>query len=196
MGLNLYGSSIMSSYLPSVPRVQGTKETLSKGTFRPHDDDTGVNERMPHDINHSSGSLISRCHDRFAAGYYEPRWRTCDCVRFATIRFIQLITNLALWALRGLGSPLLVLSCGNERIRHDTAKSQFIQDAIQPGLSTAHIRFKHSLKSETSAVDPVSWADEDGTRVKLVDTPSFDDSREGITDDQVLKMIATFLIEE
>lgn len=42
----------------------------------------------------------------------------------------------------------------------------------------------------------MSWDAADGTRIKLVDTPGFDDSREGITDAEVLKMIATFLAKE
>jgi len=37
---------------------------------------------------------------------------------------------------------------------------------------------------------------EDGTTVKLVDTPGFDDSRDDLTDVQVLKMIAAFLTDE
>ena len=67
---------------------------------------------------------------------------------------------------------------------------------MPPGLPSAQVKIGHGLKSETSAVEPVSWAVEDGTRIKLVDTPGFDDSREGITDAQVLKMIATFLVKE
>ena len=66
---------------------------------------------------------------------------------------------------------------------------------MPPGTST-NIKVGHSLKSETSEVQPVCWDAEDGTRIKLVDTPGFDDSREGVTDVQVLKMIATFLTKE
>jgi len=65
---------------------------------------------------------------------------------------------------------------------------------MPPGTST-NIKVGHSLKSETSEVQPVCWDAQDGTRIKLVDTPGFDDSREGVTDVQVLKMIATFLTE-
>ena len=54
----------------------------------------------------------------------------------------------------------------------------------------------HGLGSETKEVQPLSWITENGTKVKLVDTPGFDDSREDLTDVQVLKMIATFLTNE
>ena len=58
-----------------------------------------------------------------------------------------------------------------------------------------NVKVGHGLKSETNQVQPLPWVTEDGTRIKLVDTPGFDDSREGVTDVQVLKMIATFLTE-
>lgn len=60
----------------------------------------------------------------------------------------------------------------------------------------AKVKVGHGLKSETSEVQPVCWVTEDGTRVKLVDTPGFDDSRDGVTDADVLKVIATFLTKE
>ena len=58
------------------------------------------------------------------------------------------------------------------------------------------VKVGHGLESETNRVQPFPWVTEDGTRIKLVDTPGFDDSRKGVTDVQVLKMIATFLTEK
>ncbi|KAL4077613.1 P-loop containing nucleoside triphosphate hydrolase protein [Scleroderma citrinum] len=74
-------------------------------------------------------------------------------------------------------------------------KSSFIQNSVPPRLSTK-VKVGHSLRSETNKVQPVSWVNEDGTRVKLVDTPGFDDSRAGMTDAKVLIMIANFLTNE
>ena len=66
---------------------------------------------------------------------------------------------------------------------------------MPPELAT-NIKVGHSLQSETYQLETVSLATEDGTRIKLVDTPGFDDSREGVTDAEVLNMIATFLANE
>ncbi|KAL4063993.1 hypothetical protein V8B97DRAFT_1435871 [Scleroderma yunnanense] len=74
-------------------------------------------------------------------------------------------------------------------------KSSFIQDSV-PSSLRIKIKVGDSLKSETNEVQSVSWITEDGTAVKLVDTPGFDDSRAGMTDARVLKMIATFLTNE
>ncbi|KAL4063994.1 P-loop containing nucleoside triphosphate hydrolase protein [Scleroderma yunnanense] len=74
-------------------------------------------------------------------------------------------------------------------------KSSFIHDSVPPGSST-EVKVGHGLQSETSEVQPICWATEDGTTVKLADTPGFDDSRLGITDTDVLKMISTFLVNE
>lgn len=60
------------------------------------------------------------------------------------------------------------------------------------GLSTK-IKIGHGLQSETATVESVSWVAADDTRIILVDTPGFDDSLEGVTDAQVLEVIATFL---
>jgi len=72
---------------------------------------------------------------------------------------------------------------------------QFIQNALPPGLRT-EIKVGHGILSETKDVQPISWVTEDGTKVKLIDTPGFDDSRAGVTDTEILKMIATFLTKE
>ncbi|KAL4077628.1 P-loop containing nucleoside triphosphate hydrolase protein [Scleroderma citrinum] len=74
-------------------------------------------------------------------------------------------------------------------------KSSFIQNSVPQDLHT-QVQVGHGLQSKTSEVQPVCWVTEDGTSVKLVDTPGFDDSRAGLTDAEVLKMIATFLTNE
>ena len=81
------------------------------------------------------------------------------------------------------------------KIYSDAVKFQFIRDSVPPGLAT-NTKGGGSLQFETYQIATVSFATEDGTRIKLVDTPGFDDSREGVTDAQVLKMIATFLVKE
>ncbi|KAL4077630.1 hypothetical protein J3A83DRAFT_1637988 [Scleroderma citrinum] len=73
-------------------------------------------------------------------------------------------------------------------------KSSFIHNSAPPGLCT--VKVGHGLQSETSEAQPVCWVTQDGTTVKLVDTPGFDDSRVGMTDTQVLRMIADFLTNE
>ncbi|KAI6127582.1 hypothetical protein EDD16DRAFT_246347 [Pisolithus croceorrhizus] len=60
-----------------------------------------------------------------------------------------------------------------------TGKSSFVRNAVPPGLSSS-----------------VQWVNNNGVKIKLVDTPGFDDSRDGVTDTDVLKMIANFLKEE
>ncbi|KAL4064015.1 hypothetical protein J3A83DRAFT_667588 [Scleroderma citrinum] len=74
-------------------------------------------------------------------------------------------------------------------------KSSFIRNSIPPGSRT-EVKVGHSIQSETSEIQSISWVTENGIRVKIVDTPGFDDSRPGMNDVQVLKMIATFLINE
>ena len=54
----------------------------------------------------------------------------------------------------------------------------------------------HDLESETKTVQPICWNNEVGTRIQLVDTPGFDDSRADLTDAKILRMIATFLTHE
>ena len=39
----------------------------------------------------------------------------------------------------------------------------------------------------------IHWTNQDGVGIDLVDTPGFDDSHEGVTDADILAMIATFL---
>ncbi|KAL4077635.1 hypothetical protein J3A83DRAFT_4059744, partial [Scleroderma citrinum] len=60
----------------------------------------------------------------------------------------------------------------------------------------ATVKVGHSLQYETHQVQPISWVTEDGTRVKLLDTPGFDDFHAGMTDIEVLKMIEAFLTNE
>ena len=58
------------------------------------------------------------------------------------------------------------------------------------------IRIGHDLESETRVIQAVRWNHVAGTRVKLVDTPGFDDSHVDVTDAKILRMIATFLTRE
>ncbi|KAI6030302.1 P-loop containing nucleoside triphosphate hydrolase protein [Pisolithus marmoratus] len=76
-----------------------------------------------------------------------------------------------------------------------TGKSSFVRNAVPLALS-GQVQVGHSLESETSEVQPIEWVNEDGVKIKLVDTPGFDDSRQGLNDTDVLKMIASFLEEE
>ncbi|KAI6123084.1 P-loop containing nucleoside triphosphate hydrolase protein [Pisolithus croceorrhizus] len=76
-----------------------------------------------------------------------------------------------------------------------TGKSSFVRNAVPPALCS-NVRVGHSLQSETSEVQPIGWVNNDGVKIKLVDTPGFDDSRDGVTDTDVLKMIANFLENE
>jgi predicted GTPase len=55
-----------------------------------------------------------------------------------------------------------------------------------------NIRIGHDLHSLTFDVK-MSSLDEAGRHVTLVDTPGFDDSREGVTDTDILGKIASFL---
>ena len=72
---------------------------------------------------------------------------------------------------------------------------QFIRDSA-PSELCGDIKIGHSLQSETTRIPPISLVAKDGTRIKLVDTPGFDDSREGVSDAGILKMIAIFLAKE
>ncbi|KAL4064014.1 P-loop containing nucleoside triphosphate hydrolase protein [Scleroderma yunnanense] len=74
-------------------------------------------------------------------------------------------------------------------------KSSFLQNLDPPQLCT-EFKVGHGVESETSQVRPVNWVAKNGTKVELVDTPGFDDSRAGITDAEVLRMIADFLTNE
>lgn len=76
-----------------------------------------------------------------------------------------------------------------------TGKSSFVRNAVPPALS-GNVKVGHNLQSETSEVQPIGWVNDDGVNIKLVDTPGFDDSRDGVTDTDVLKMIAHFLEKE
>ncbi|KAJ7511404.1 lipoxygenase [Mycena galericulata] len=72
-----------------------------------------------------------------------------------------------------------------------TGKSSFIR--LITGASG--IKIGHSLESETSEIRSVRFVDR-GRKVIIVDTPGFDDSRPDITDTDVLKQIADFLLKE
>ncbi|KAL4064078.1 hypothetical protein V8B97DRAFT_1343731 [Scleroderma yunnanense] len=74
-------------------------------------------------------------------------------------------------------------------------KSSFIYDLLPLDLRT-NVKVGHNLQSQTIEVQPVSWTTKDGKRVKLVDTPGFDDSRAGMTSVEILKMIAKFLTNQ
>ena len=58
-----------------------------------------------------------------------------------------------------------------------------------------NIRIGHDLESQTTDITTSRYT-QDGISVVLVDTPGFDDSREGITDTDILGKIADFLQEE
>jgi predicted GTPase len=58
-----------------------------------------------------------------------------------------------------------------------------------------NIRIGHDLESQTFDITTSRYT-QDGVSVTLVDTPGFDDSREGITDTDILGKIADFLQEE
>ncbi|KAF8345737.1 P-loop containing nucleoside triphosphate hydrolase protein [Amanita rubescens] len=70
-----------------------------------------------------------------------------------------------------------------------TGKSSFIQ------LITGdkNVRIGHGIDSVTSEVDRFRYFERDGRCVTFVDTPGFDDSREGVTDTDILQKIASFL---
>ena len=54
-----------------------------------------------------------------------------------------------------------------------------------------------SLESETADVEVIRFIDDNtGRKVTIVDTPGFDDSRQGVTDTDILKKIADFLLAE
>ncbi|KAI6097379.1 hypothetical protein EDD16DRAFT_1499425 [Pisolithus croceorrhizus] len=76
-----------------------------------------------------------------------------------------------------------------------SGKSAFI-NALIPPKSSSYIQVGHWFESETDEVRHIEWVNDDGLRIKLVDTPGFNDAREGPTDTEVLKMIASFLEEE
>jgi predicted GTPase len=58
-----------------------------------------------------------------------------------------------------------------------------------------NIRIGHDLESQTFDTATSRYI-QDGISVTLVDTPGFDDSREGITDTDILGKIADFLQKE
>lgn len=54
----------------------------------------------------------------------------------------------------------------------------------------------HSLHSETSEISCAKYLNSDGRIVTLMDTPGFDDSREDLSDVDILRMIGEFLTTE
>ncbi|KAG9311263.1 P-loop containing nucleoside triphosphate hydrolase protein [Chiua virens] len=74
-----------------------------------------------------------------------------------------------------------------------TGKSTFIKLLT----NDEGIHIGHTPDSETSAVHVTQYTDKKARRdVTLVDTPGFDDSREGITDTDILEKIVRFLEPE
>jgi len=74
-----------------------------------------------------------------------------------------------------------------------TGKSSFINLLT----NDENIRVGHSTESETNRVLTSRYFDpESGLSVTLVDTPGFDDSREGCSDVHILENITNFLREE
>ena len=61
----------------------------------------------------------------------------------------------------------------------------------------ANVKIGNRLSSQTSDIQVVHFFDKSNSRnVTIVDTPGFDDSRPDITDTDILKMIAQFLLNE
>ncbi|KAJ7833205.1 hypothetical protein B0H14DRAFT_3142639 [Mycena olivaceomarginata] len=107
----------------------------------------------------------------------------------------------------GCGRPATEVSNRTEleaaRRRHDsntsvlgstgTGKSSFIKLVTKD----PSIVIGDSLESETFEVQSYRFRDPtSGRTMIMVDTPGFDDSREGITDTEILKRVANFLIKE
>ncbi|THU97595.1 hypothetical protein K435DRAFT_610620, partial [Dendrothele bispora CBS 962.96] len=66
---------------------------------------------------------------------------------------------------------------------------------LNPENDTIHIG--HDLESQTIDIDTSVYIDEEGgLAITLVDTPGFDDSREGVTDTDILGKIASFLQDD
>lgn len=75
----------------------------------------------------------------------------------------------------------------------DSRHSQFIK--LITGDSSVEIG--ESLDSETFDVKDFQFFDHTtGRKVRIVDTPGFDDSRSGVTDTDILKKIADYLLHE
>ncbi|EMD41352.1 hypothetical protein CERSUDRAFT_39131, partial [Gelatoporia subvermispora B] len=70
-----------------------------------------------------------------------------------------------------------------------TGKSTFIRLVTRD----ERIKIGYSLESETADVKTASFFEADGRAVTLIDTPGFDDSRDGVTDTDILKKISSFL---
>jgi predicted GTPase len=68
---------------------------------------------------------------------------------------------------------------------------------IQLLTDNPDVKISHGLESETNEVQSFRFVDRtSGRTVTIVDTPGFDDSREGRTDTDVLRHIADFLCKE
>ncbi|KAF8130060.1 P-loop containing nucleoside triphosphate hydrolase protein, partial [Mycena galopus ATCC 62051] len=73
-----------------------------------------------------------------------------------------------------------------------TGKSSFIQRLT----GDKSIEIGHTVESATSEIGRYNYFYEDGRSVTFVDSPGFDDSREGVTDTDVPRKIAAFLEQE
>ncbi|KDR66196.1 hypothetical protein GALMADRAFT_45038, partial [Galerina marginata CBS 339.88] len=73
-----------------------------------------------------------------------------------------------------------------------TGKSSFIRVVTGSG----NVIVGNSLDSQTSQVSYHAFRHRDGGKVMLVDTPGFDDSRQELTDADILQMISGFLMME
>lgn len=69
-----------------------------------------------------------------------------------------------------------------------TGKSSFIRQLT----GDKSVKIGHSVESETADIGQYKYLEDSGRYVTLIDTPGFDDSRDGTTDVSILKMIASF----
>lgn len=75
-----------------------------------------------------------------------------------------------------------------------SGKSTFIT-ALVPE-SSSFIQVTHDLQPGTTEVQHVEWVNDNGARIKLVDTPGFDPTLQKPTDVDILAMVAAFLQRE
>lgn len=75
-----------------------------------------------------------------------------------------------------------------------SGKSTFIT-ALVPE-SSSFIQVTHGLQPGTTEVQHVEWVNNNGARIKLVDTPGFDPTLQKLTDVDILAMVAAFLQRE
>jgi predicted GTPase len=91
---------------------------------------------------------------------------------------------------------------GKSAVRNHIIRSQMIWRAEARTYQFIHlltgdpkIRIVHTLESQAQAISK-SDVRRNGRDVALVDTPGFDDSREGVTGADILRKIAEFLKKE